>query len=619
MIRSNPRRRWAWTAAIAAVLLSTLGISLPAVASPPPAPSGIAPLTASADRPTDAYAHDPTVVEQDGWYYLAITGDASTPGTFLPMKRSRDLVHWENLAPVFTALPSWVVPTLGIDPAQAPKDLWAPDLSYANGEWRLYYAVSQFGKNTSVIGLATTKSLDPASPDFGWQDRGLVLKSTDYRAPNGDSFNALDPNIVTEPDGSTWLSFGSFFSGIWLHRIDPATGTIPAGDVAVHISERAAPDAEENSSIVYHDGYYYLFLSFDYCCRSVESDYRTVVARSASVTGPYLDKDGVPMLDGKGGSELMRGYNEFAGAGGADVLLGQGGSDYVVSHYYDTTDSGAPRLNVRPLSWDAAGWPVAGDPLNPSREAGHGDAYVSIVPRDASTVVENAGCGYEAANIALGADQGTLCQQWQLSDRGTGTRILNRFSNDVAENAACTNVDGGNVAQWGWLGFLPNNDCQRWTFRPAADGYTTISTVQQGGRSWTVEGDATSPGTNIAIDAPAGSAAQQFRFQPAGPVLLGDPADHADVLGLTGNGAAFQARDAGPAQEWRVEHVDAASYRLVSTRNGKRLSWDGHALTAVNGAHGADAASTWTLTPGNDDTWTLANGSTTLAVRLLLP
>ena len=612
MTRSSMVRRWAWVAVIAATLTSAVASSLPAAASAtPPSRSEV--------RPTDPIAHDPTMVEENGWYYVAITGDAGVPHTFLPLKRSRDLVHWQELAPVFTTLPSWIVPALGIDPAAAPKDLWAPDLSYSHGEWRLYYAVSQFGENTSVIGLATTKTLDPASPGYGWHDRGLVLKSTDYRAPGGDSFNALDPNIVTEPDGQSWLSYGSFFSGIYLHRID-ATGKIPSGDVAVHISQRAAPDAEENSSIVYHSGYYYLFLSFDYCCRSVESDYRTVVARSRSVTGPYVDEVGVPMLNDKGGTEVMRGYNEFVGAGGADVLLGAHGQDYVVNHYYDATDSGTPRLNVRRLSWDASGWPVVGEPINPSRTAGHGDAYVKIQPRGAATVVENVGCGYEGANVALGTDSGTLCQEWQLSYRNNGSRIQNRFSNDVAENAACNNVDGGNVAQWGWLGFLPNNDCQRWSFSGAPDGYSTISTIQPGGRSWTAEGPASTPGTNIAVDAPTGSVSQQFRFQPVGSVLLGNAQDETTTLGIAGDRVVFQPRSEQRPQEWRfVEIGSTATYRIVSTANGKLLGADLHGLDATYGHGTPSAAQTWTLAPGNDGTWTLANSITGQKVRLLLP
>ena len=312
--------------------------------------------------------------------------------------------------------------------------------------------------------------------------------------------------------------------------LDATTGTPVAGEQPVAIARRQfAPNAEENPTIAFHDGYYYLFVSWDYCCRSVESDYRTIVGRSPSLTGPYVDADGVPLLDAKGGTEILRGYNEFVGAGGGDLLMDKNGrSGYFVNHYYDATDGGAPRLNVRKLTWGRDGWPVISDPINPSRSIGHGDAFVQIVPRDGTAVVENAGCGYEGANIALWTDLDNACQQWQLSDRGTGTRILNRFSNNVAEVGACTNVDGGNVAQWGWLGFLPNNDCQRWSFSAAGDGWTTVASILPGNRVWTVQGGPV-PGSNLAISSPTGGADQQFRFEPVGEVLLASPTDQTNA------------------------------------------------------------------------------------------
>ena len=143
-----------------------------------------------------------------------------------------------------------------------------------------------------------------------------------------------------------------------------------------------------------------------------------------------------------------------------------------MNHYYDATDGGAPRLNVRPVSW-RDNWPTVGDPLNPSRSVGHGDAYMRLIERTTGRPVVNVGCGYEGADLALGHDNAAdACQQWQYGYRGNGTSsLLNRYSNKIAEVAACDNRDGGRVAQWGWIGFLPNNDCQRWSFTAAGDGH----------------------------------------------------------------------------------------------------------------------------------------------------
>lgn len=582
------------------VIAALLGLVAPATAA---TAGGHTPSPAT--RPVDPIAHDPTMVKEKGWYYVAITGDAAFDDTYLPLKRSRDLVHWEELGPVLTELPAWVLESLGV--TEAPRDAWAPDLSWSGTEWRLYYAVSQFGTNNSVIGLLTSPTL--ANPR--WEDQGLVVRSQ----PGVDTFNAIDPNLVTDADGGTWLSFGSFFSGIHLVPLDATTGTPVAGEQPVAIARRAfPPNAEENPTIAFHDGYYYLFVSWDYCCRSVESDYRTMVGRSPSLTGPYVDADGVPLLDAKGGTEVLRGYNEFVGAGGGDLLMDKNGrTGYFVNHYYDATDGGAPRLNVRKLTWGRDGWPVISDPINPSRAIGHGDPFVQIVPRDGTAVVENAGCGYEGANIALWTDLDNACQQWQLSDRGTGTRILNRFSNNVAEVGACTNVDGGNVAQWGWLGFLPNNYCQRWSFSAAGDGWTTVASILPGNRAWTVQGGPVA-GSNLAISSPTGGADQQFRFEPVGEVLLADPTDQTTLTAPRAHTGAvtFRPRDERARQTWVLEPVaGTAGYTVRTTERGGCLGTD---LRLVHTGCG-----TWTLSPTDDGTWSLSSAGTTQAVRLLLP
>lgn len=287
---------------------------------------------------TDPIAHDPTLIKQGAYYYDVITGDIATR-TYLPLRRSRDLVHWEFLGTVFSTPPAWVVEALGT----TPGDFWAPDIRYFNGRFHLYYAASQFGTNNSVIGLATAKTLDPGSPEYGWTDQGMVLRST----PGVDDFNAIDADLVFDEQGRLWMAFGSFWSGLKLRRLDPATGKPSAEDPTLYpLASRPDPGAVEGPSIVRRGGFYYLFASFDFCCRGINSDYRVVVGRSRSIIGPYLDRRGVPMLEG-GGTELLRGYNEFAGPGHGDVYRDRR-VDWFAHHYYDRDDPDAtPRLSVR--------------------------------------------------------------------------------------------------------------------------------------------------------------------------------------------------------------------------------------------------------------------------------
>ena len=625
--------RSARLAALVLPVLMAMAVVVPATAA---ASDHVSQLSvAAAGRPADPIAHDPTMVKEGAWYYVVITGDSGRPHTFLPVKRSKDLVHWTELAPVFSSLPSWILPALGLDPAAAPKDLWAPDLSYVHGEWRLYYAISQFGQNNSVIGLVTTKTLDPASKDFGWVDRGLVLQSRPSSGP--DQYNAIDPNYSTDANGKGWLAFGSFWSGIKMRRVDVATGKLSALDTTLYAlaTRPAPPDAIEGPSIVRHGGFYYLFVAFDYCCRGAESDYRVMVGRSAAITGPYVDEAGVPMLAG-GGTEVLRGYNEFQGTGGADVYS-HDGIDYFVNHYYDATDNGTPKLNVRFLKW-AGGWPTVTDPINPSRSIGHGSAYVAIVPRGSTALVQDDGCGYEGANIGLGADGGSPCQQWQIDYRGNGSRILDRYSNKVAEIAGCNNVDGGNLAQWGWVGFLPNNDCQRWSFAPVTDGYSAIAAVAPGHRLWEVVAGNSGPGGDLDVTtgiSPTWS--EQFRFQPLGHVLLAATDDPASTLGVANCWAygsphhplavqvRFQPRSIFGCQDWRVDSVaGTAAYTVTNVASGRQLAAGpataGNAdLQLVQPTLANTRSRAWTLEPHNDGTWMLATDQASLPVRVLIP
>jgi len=626
--RSVLRRRAWMPALVTALAVGVLGLGAPTAGAAPAAPAA-----APAARAADPVAHDPTMVKEGDWFYVVITGDFNRPNTFMPVKRSKDLVNWEELGPVFSTLPSWIVPTLGIDPSAAPKDLWAPDLSWDGDEWRLYYSVSQFGRNNSVIGMATTPTLDPASPAFGWTDQGLVLQSKPSPG-NPQEYNAIDPDYTVDAQGNAWLSFGSFWTGLKMVAVDAATGK-PASttpQVVDLVDRKVPPNAVEGPSIIRHDGYYYLFAAFDFCCRGVESDYRVVVGRSTSITGPYVDREGRPMLAG-GGTEVLRGYNEFQGTGHPDVYS-TGGVDYFVNHYYDATDDGTPKLNVRTLAWDG-GWPTVSDPLNPSRSTGHGSAYVTVHPRGGDTVVEDNGCGYEGANIGLWDDLGNTCQQWQLDDRGTGTRILNRFSNKVAEVAPCDGSGGSNVQQWGWVGFLPDgNDCQRWGFSATADGWTTISSILPQGRVWTADGDPSTTGTNVAVRDRTGAEAQQFRFQPVGEVLLASPTALTETLGVNGckagkgNGeqVRFQPRDAGGCQTWRLDPAGGAGYTVTSPASGRQLApsscvqgSSAPTLRLVPAGSGDPACRTWTLTPTDDGTWALAAAGSTQVVRLLIP
>jgi arabinan endo-1,5-alpha-L-arabinosidase len=276
----------------------------------------------------------------------------------LPIRCSQDLHQWKNCGFVFPQVPDWIKKE-----SPETKELWAPDISYFHGEYHLYYAFSAFGKNTSGVALLTNKTLDPKSPDFHWNDEGLVLRSTKQ-----DDFNAIDPNLVLDGNGGAWLAFGSFWSGIKMRRIDSNTGKLDAKDSKLYslASRLKPPDAQpprpdlppdwqaiEAPFIVHHGDFFYLFASWDLCCRGVKSDYKVVVGRSPDVTGPYVDFSGTSMPQG-GGTLLLTGNQRWVGPGGESVLQQQDG-DIIVFHAYDAK-TGAPSLQISTIVWQD-GWP----------------------------------------------------------------------------------------------------------------------------------------------------------------------------------------------------------------------------------------------------------------------
>ncbi|EQD35557.1 glycoside hydrolase family 43, partial [mine drainage metagenome] len=202
--------------------------------------------------------HDPSIIREGSTYYVFST-DQGTQSGHIPIRCSTDKVAWTACGYVFSSLPSWVSTAV-----PNATTIWAPDISYFNGTYHLYYAVSTFGSQVSAIGLATNTTLDDTSPNYKWVDQGMILQST-----TGDDFNAIDPNILVDSTGSVWLQYGSFWDGIYQQQIDPSTGMIEAGGPIYHLAERAASvpnDPIEGSSLVHVGNYYYLFVSWDYCC-----------------------------------------------------------------------------------------------------------------------------------------------------------------------------------------------------------------------------------------------------------------------------------------------------------------------------------------------------------------
>mgnify|MGYP001366200585 CR=1 FL=1 len=279
--------------------------------------------------------HDPSMVRTaDGTYALYGSNN------LLEARTSTDRIAFVDAGSAFSSPQSWWS-------AYSPElNPWAPDVSYHNGTYWMYYAVSSFGSNTSAIGLATSPTGLPGS----FTDQGIV-----HSTSSSSDYNAIDPSLLVDDDGTWWLAFGSWWTGIKLIQLDPATGKQSSTNRTVY-SLASANDGIEGPALVKHGGYYYLFASYGTCCAGTGSTYHIRVGRATSPTGPFVDRDGVDLRNG-GGTEVLESHGRYIGPGGQSVMHDVDG-DLLVYHYYDGQDNGAPKLGVNLLDW-GSGWPVA--------------------------------------------------------------------------------------------------------------------------------------------------------------------------------------------------------------------------------------------------------------------
>ena len=272
--------------------------------------------------------HDPsTVVECDGKFYTYGTGGSALV--------SDDGWTWRA----------------GTRPARAGM---APDVIHIGDRYYMYIARNVGAQPKAEINMIWSKTLDPNSPDYKWEEGGVVASSDGI-----EDCNAIDPGLFLDPnDGKLWLVYGSYFGYIRQIELDPKTG------------KRRNPNDQprnlaincEASDMIYHDGWYYLLATHGSCCRGSDSGYNIRLGRSKKVTGPFIDNMGVDMIQG-GGKLLIGSGGRMVGAGHFGLVdLGQGVQKFSMHWEADLDRGGASVLDLRPLLWKD-GWPAAGENL----------------------------------------------------------------------------------------------------------------------------------------------------------------------------------------------------------------------------------------------------------------
>lgn len=336
-------------------------------------------------------AHDPAIFK-DGDTYYAFSTDASRGDLHrmgAQIRKSQDLIHWTYVGPAFAHYRDDCAAEIKHGKLNPDKHngLWAPDVIKVGDTYRMYYSASTFGSSRSCIGLAEADSIEGP-----YTDKGIVVKS-DANALNGP--NCIDPALIVDREGTTWMSYGSFFGGIFMAKLG-ADGFFAPDAEPVRIAGSRGSSVE-GSYIVYlpETDFYYLFVSYG----SLSADYNVRVARSRDVTGPYLDANGRDMKNyatlnaARVGTKLLGGIR-FGGetrgvkAPGHCSVLKDGDDLFLVHHQraygMDTAWFG---MSVRRMALNAFGWPV----VLPMAYAGEAFEPLAQPPRGAFELIEQGG------------------------------------------------------------------------------------------------------------------------------------------------------------------------------------------------------------------------------------
>lgn len=479
----------------------------------------------------DITVHDPsTLIKQGNRYWTFSTGNG------IIATYSTDLFSWKRSKQIFEK-GSWPVWINKYVPAFTGY-FWAPDIIFMNNKYYLYYACSSVGDYVSVIGVATSPTLDPNSADYKWTDLGMVVSSS---SPN--DVNAIDPSIIKDDNGKVYLCYGSFFNGIGIIELNPSTGKVKA---RARLNRVAGGNASsfEGSCLIKEGNYYYLFVNRARCCSGSASTYYVVVGRSRSPAGPFIDKNGLNLRgsgNDAGGTTVMVSSGRYIGPGHFGLLRENG--RYIVStHYYDGYVYGTSKLDIADLQFAEDGWPVINRDLIPS-------GRYKITNKSSNMVFDAGDCTGQAGIKVLQSkdDNYQPCQLWDLTAVGDGYyKISNEPGNKTIDVPNCNSSNGIKLQTWTWL----NNSCQKFKIEQLANGAYIFTSLANTILTKVVEVPSAAAGTPLEISDFTGAATQQWDLKQVRPPLVAE---------------ADSITDSGFTTRWKTTPY-AAGYKLdVST------------------------------------------------------
>lgn len=493
----------------------------------------------------DISVHDPSTLIKEGNRYWSFSSGDGIGAVY-----STDLFNWTRGKTVFQSgkWPAWInkyVPAFG-------GGFWAPDITYLNGNYYLYYACSSLGSSVSAIGVASSPTLDQASPDYKWTDLGMVVSSS-----SPDDINAIDPSIFKDTNGRVYLTYGSYFNGIGVIELNPATGKVKA---RARLNRVAGGNATsfEASCLIKEGGYYYLFANRAHCCWGPYSTYYIVTGRSINPTGPFIDKNGLNLRgsgNNAGGTTVMVSSGRYIGPGHFG-LLRDNGRNLVSTHYYDGYDGGNSKLDIADLQFTNDGWPVVSHNLLPP-------GRYKMINKNSNMVFEAKGCtGQEGIQVIQNNDDNYApCQLWDLTPVGDGYyKISNEPGNQAIDIPSCNSLNGVNLQTWAWL----NNYCQKFKIEQLANGSYIFTSLANTVLTKVIEAPSAAAGAPLDISDYIGALSQQWSLkQVNAPAVL-----NADSI--TNNGFTAKWNTAPYATSYKLDVATTfadAAYQTIAGWN----------------------------------------------------
>jgi arabinan endo-1,5-alpha-L-arabinosidase len=395
--------------------------------------------------------HDPSSIIKCGdTYWIFGTGNG------ISSLYSTDLVKWTAGTTPFLPgdYPLWVKD-------YAPDfwgTFWAPECFYMNGKYYLYYSCSSWGSRNSCIGLITTKSLDPASLLYEWNDEGMVVYSNE-----SDNYNCIDPSVFRDDDGKIWLTFGSHWDGIKMVELDSVWGD--RLDETIYSVASKVDNKAEASYVINHGDFYYLFVNHGQCCDGVNSTYYITMGRSASPTGPYLDKTGKDLYNG-GGTTVLSTSGSFIGPGCLGYYK-ENGTEWITCHYYDGDKGGQATLCISRINWDENDWPVI------TRNMIDNGVY-SIVNDNSNLAWDISGVEEERDPIVQKQYNKSVTQQWEFYSLGNGIyEIIANESGLLARITDCMGNAGAKLS----IGEATSQNCEKWIIEKTNDARYILTSL----------------------------------------------------------------------------------------------------------------------------------------------